>query len=255
MGSINNGIALYGGYIPFGSTFMVFSDYMRPSFRLAALMKLQNIFVFTHDSIFVGEDGPTHQPVEHLAALRIIPNLQVLRPADGVETAVCWAMAMESHDKPTAILLTRQNVPALERADGFSSDDIRKGAYIVSDAKDGKPETVILASGSEVGFALDAQKILEEKGRSVSVVSVPCKELFEKQPESYRRDIIPESAKAIAVVEAGISFGWPNYFELPLIKVTIDDRFGASGPYKLLEEKFGFTPENIAAKVEEFYKG
>jgi transketolase len=255
MGSINNGIALYGGYIPFGSTFMVFSDYMRPSFRLAALMKLQNIFIYTHDSIFVGEDGPTHQPVEHLAALRIIPNLQVLRPADGVETAVCWAMAMESKDKPTALLLTRQTVPALDRLADFTNDDIRKGAYVVSQEKNGDVETVILTSGSEVGFAIDAQKILEAKGKSVRVVSVPCKELFEKQSVEYRRSLIPESTKAIAIVEAGISFGWQNYFELPLIKVTIDDRFGASGPYKLLEEKFGFTPENIAEKIEAFYKG
>ena len=253
MGSINNGIALYGGYIPFGSTFMVFSDYMRPSVRLAALMDLQNIFIFTHDSIFVGEDGPTHQPVEHVAALRTIPNVQVLRPADGIETAICWAMAVKTQDKPTALALTRQTVPALEREAGFSYDDIKKGAYIVSKESSGDPQTVILASGSEVQFALKAQEILESKGKSVRVVSVPCKELFEKQAESYRRNIIPESVKVIAVVEAGISFGWPNYFELPLIKITIDDRFGASAPYKLLEEKFGFNGENIAEKIELFY--
>ncbi len=250
MGSINNGIALYGGYIPFGSTFMVFSDYMRPSVRLAALMDLQNIFIFTHDSIFVGEDGPTHQPVEHLAALRTIPNLLVLRPADGIETAVCWAMAVKTHDKPTALVLTRQTVPDLEREADFSYDDIKKGAYVVSKEKNGEAEAVILASGSEVQFALQAQTVLERKGIGVRVVSVPCKELFEKEDEAYQRSIIPHSTKALAVVEAGISFGWPNYFGLPLVKITIDDRFGASAPYKVLEEKFGFNGENIAAKIE-----
>ncbi len=254
MGSINNGIALYGGYIPFGSTFMVFSDYMRPSIRLAALMNLQNIFIFTHDSIFVGEDGPTHQPVEQLAALRTIPNLLVLRPADGLETALCWAIALRDQNIPTALILTRQTVPALERDASFTNDDVYKGAYVISKEKNDEPETVILASGSEVEFALTAQKILEKKSMSVRVVSVPSKELFEKQSCEYQRTIIPESAKAIAVVEAGISFGWPNYFNLPLIKVTIDNRFGASAPYKLLEEKFGFTGENIAEKIETFYK-
>lgn len=253
MGSINNGIALYDGFIPFGSTFLVFADYMRPSIRLAAIMEIQNINVFTHDSIFVGEDGPTHQPVEQLASLRSIPHLQVLRPADGVETAVCWAMAIQRTNGPSALLLTRQKVPALKHGPDYDIEDIKKGAYVIGKEKGEEPKIVIMASGSEVAFALDAKKILEEKSHLVRVVSVPCKELFESQPESYQREIIPESVKYITVVEAGVTFGWKEYFNLPILMIGLD-RFGASAPYKTLEEKFGFNGPDIANRVEEFVK-
>ncbi|MCB0284115.1 MAG: transketolase [Calditrichaeota bacterium] len=251
MGSINNGIALYGGYIPFGSTFLVFSDYMRPSIRLAAIMDVSHVFVFTHDSIFVGEDGPTHQPVEHLAALRLIPNLTVMRPADGLETALCWAMAVRNRKGPSALLLTRQNVAVLEREKDFKPQDVQQGAYVLKDVKN--PEIVILASGSEVQFATAAQVILKDKGYATRVVSVPCKELFEAQPLSYRRELIPDSVKVLAVVEAGVSFGWSGYFGLPVVNCTVD-RFGASAPNKALEEKFGFSGEQIAGKISEFLK-
>jgi len=254
MAAICNGISLYGGYIPFGSTFLVFSDYMRPSMRLAALMEAQNVFVFTHDSIFVGEDGPTHQPIEHLAALRAILNLQVMRPADAVETAMCWAMALRKKDGPSALLLTRQNVPVIARGPSFSAEQVKRGAYVVSDDAGGKPEVVLMASGSELHFAVDAAKILRDKGHAVRVVSVPCKELFEQQPENYRRELIPASVKNIFVVEAGVSFGWSHYFGLP-VHVLGMERFGASAPYEVLEEKFGFSGEQVAARVEKEIKG
>ena len=251
MGSINNGITLYDGFIPFGATFLVFADYMRPPIRLAAIMKAQNICVFTHDSIFVGEDGPTHQPVEQLASLRAIPNVQVMRPADGIETAVCWAMALRKTTGPSILLLTRQNVPSLNHGPNHDIDGIKKGAYIIGREKAGDPEIVILASGSEVSFALEAKKLLEEKSRSVRVVSVPCKELFESQSEAYQREIIPTTVKHLAVVEAGVSFGWKGYFELPLLFIGMN-RFGESAPYKVLEQKFGFNGPSIAQKIEEF---
>lgn len=252
MGSINNGIALYGGFIPFGSTFLVFSDYMRPAIRLAAIMHLRNIFVFTHDSIFVGEDGPTHQPVEHISALRTIPNLQVLRPADGIETALCWALAVKTKNKPTAILLTRQNVTPIERDNNFSNHLINKGGYVISKEKDIQPAVAIIASGSEVGCSLDAQKLLEEKGIATRVISVPCKELFEQQDENYLKTVLPESLKLIVIVEAGIGFGWHSFFNIPNIKIVLDD-FGKSAPYKLLAEKFGFTGDNIAKEIIKFF--
>lgn len=251
MASINNGIALYGGYIPFGSTFLVFSDYMRPPIRLAALMGVQSIYVFTHDSIFVGEDGPTHQPIEQLAALRSIPNLTVMRPADGLETAVCWAAALENQQGPSALILTRQKTPSLPRVDGFNPSDIKKGAYIISNENNEQAELILIATGSEALVALEAQKILEQKGISVRVVSMPCKEIFERQPINYRREVIAENAKGLVVIEAGVSFGWHSYFELPLLMLGID-RFGASAPNQILEEKFGFTGQKIAESAEAF---
>ena len=251
MGAVNNGIALYGGYIPFGSTFLVFADYMRPPLRMAALMHMQNISVFTHDSIFVGEDGPTHQPVEQLASLRIIPNMLTLRPADGVETAVCWTMALRRKDGPSALLLTRQNVAPLQREADFNPADITRGAYTVARAKDSQPEVVLMASGSEVQPALAAKAILEQDGLGVSVVSVPSKELFEQQSREYQRSVIPESVKKLVVVEAGVAFGWQGYFQLPLLMIGMQ-QFGASAPYKVLAEKYGFTGTRIAEKVKAF---
>lgn len=253
MGAINNGLALYGGFVPFGATFLVFADYMRPAIRLAALMELQSIYIFTHDSIFVGEDGPTHQPIEQLAALRAIPNLQVLRPADGLETAVCWAMALRKRNGPSALLLTRQKVAALTRDPSFKLKDIHRGAYVISKEKGSDAVIVILASGSEVECALEAQNLLEQKGLSTRVVSVPCKELFEEQLVQYQRTILPASTRYLVVVEAGVSFGWKTFFNLPMLFIGMD-RFGASAPYQVLKEKFGFTGSEIARRIEKFIR-
>jgi transketolase len=248
MGSINNGIALYGGFIPYGATFLVFSDYMRPSLRLAALMGIQNINVFTHDSIYVGEDGPTHQPVEQVNALRLIPNMTVLRPADGYETALCWAIALRNRKGPSSLILTRQTVPELKRSEDFDYRDVLKGAYVIASEKSSPPQLALLATGSEVSNSIQAKEMLENSGYSVRVVSVPCKDIFDQQDEHYKRKILPENLKALVVVEAGTGSGWDTYFDLPLLKITIE-RFGASAPYKVLEEKFGFTAEQLTDKI------
>ncbi|HID23944.1 MAG TPA: transketolase, partial [Planctomycetaceae bacterium] len=207
MGGILNGVAEYGGWIPFGSTFLVFSDYMRPAIRIAALSELQTIYVFTHDSIFVGEDGPTHQPVEHLAALRAIPNLTIFRPADSLEVALGWAHVLKHRTGPTALILTRQTVPNLQRPDDFQANDVLRGAYIIAYEKGKKIDGIIVASGSEVHIAIEAQKLLQEKGKSIRVISMPSMELFSLQFEAYREKIFPANVPAFAV-EAGVSFGW-----------------------------------------------
>ena len=248
MGSVMNGMALYGGFIPYGSTFLVFSDYMRPAIRLAALMELQVIYVFTHDSLFVGEDGPTHQPVEHLAALRTIPNLTVIRPADGLETAMAWAYALRKNDGPTALCLTRQSVPVLSRPEGFDAREILNGGYVLSRENHPFPDVVLAASGSEVSIALECKNILKESGRFVRVVSVPSFELFFDKPASYRNSVIPEEGIPVVVVEAGISQGWHCVSRSPMLNISMD-RFGSSAPYEVLAEKFGFTGESIAARV------
>jgi len=251
MGSINNGIALYGGFIPYGATFLVFSDYMRPSLRLAALMGIQNINVFTHDSIYVGEDGPTHQPVEQINALRIIPNMTVLRPADGYETALCWAMALRNRKGPSSLILTRQTVPELTRPADFDYKRVLKGAYVISQEKNNPVQVALLASGSEVANSIRAKEMLEEKGYTVRVVSVPSKDIFDQQSDQYKREILPETLKALVIVEAGVGGGWSTYFDLPLLLITIE-RFGASAPYKVLEEKYGFTAEQIKDKIVQY---
>ena len=248
MGGILNGIAEYGGWIPFGSTFLVFSDYMRPAIRIAALSELQTIYVFTHDSIFVGEDGPTHQPVEHLAALRTIPNLTVFRPADSLEVALGWAHALKHRTGPTALILTRQTVPNLQRPDDFQADDILRGAYIIAHEKGKKLDGIIVASGSEVHIAIEAQKLMQENGKSVRVISMPSMELFFLQFEAYREKIFPANVPVFAV-EAGVSFGWHGVAPKSSVKVIGIDRFGASAPYKTLAEKFGFTGEKVAEKI------
>ncbi len=244
MGGILNGMALYGGFIPYGSTFLVFSDYMRPSIRLAALMEIQVIYIFTHDSIFVGEDGPTHQPVEHIAALRAIPNLTVIRPADGLETAMAWAYALRRKDGPTALCLTRQKVPFLSRANGFDPAVIKKGGYIISKEKSAKPDLIIIASGSEVAPALEGKMLLEKNGENVRVVSMPSLDLFKEQSKSYRNDVIPGNTPVV-VVEAGVSQGWYEITRAPILVIGMN-RFGASAPYKILAENFGFTGKGIA---------
>jgi len=250
MGAAMNGMALYGGVIPYGGTFLVFSDYMRPAIRLASLMKQQVIYVFTHDSIFVGEDGPTHEPIEHLAALRCMPGLTVIRPADTAETIVAWAVALEKKDGPTVLALTRQNVSAVNDVP-TKAKGLRKGAYVVRDAD--RIDVLLIATGSEVGTALGAADILEEKGIGVRVVSMPSTNLFEAQDTNYRDAIIPPSVKKRAAIEAGTSFGWHRYVGDEGMVICID-QFGASAPYKVLAEKFGFTAENVAAKVLEYLK-
>jgi transketolase len=249
MGAILNGMALYGGFRPFGATFFVFSDYMRPTIRLAALMEIPVTYVFTHDSIFVGEDGPTHQPVEHLPVLRAIPNVTVFRPADGVETAMAWSFALKHKEGPVALVLTRQKIEAFERRPDFEPKEVLKGAYIVSKEKGDKPDLVIAASGSEVPVAAEAAKLLAG-AYSVRVVSIPSKELFVKQSDDYKKSIFPEDAPVV-VIEAASMMGWGDLFRQKLLTIGME-RFGASGPYKTLAEKFGFTGPQVAEKIKEW---
>ncbi|MBG6141309.1 transketolase [Longispora fulva] len=239
MGSILNGIALHGGTRPYGGTFLVFSDYMRPAVRLAALMKLPTIYVWTHDSIGLGEDGPTHQPIEHLAALRAIPGLDVVRPADANETAVAWRKALEHTDRPTALALTRQNVPTL---DPEAAADADKGGYVLADGTD----VIIMATGSEVQLAVGAREVLAAEGISARVVSVPCQEWFDAQPVEYRNHVLPPAVRARVSVEAGIAMPWRHLVGDAGESVSIE-HFGASAPYQTLFEKFGFTVDNVVA--------
>lgn len=244
MGGILNGLALHGGLIPFGGTFLVFSDYMRPSIRLAAMMGLRVIFVFTHDSIFVGEDGPTHEPVEHLAALRAIPGLVVIRPADANETVEAWKVALTRRG-PTALALSRQNLPILDRSQLAPASELRKGAYVLADAANGQPDVILLATGSEVVLALEARKLLAAEGIQARVVNMPSWELFEQQPLSYREAVLPPVITRRVAIEAAVRLGWDRYLGPEGIFIGMD-RFGASAPYKVLAEKFGFTPQRVA---------
>ena len=246
MGSAMNGMALHGGVIPFGATFLVFSDYMRPSIRLAALMKLHTRYIFTHDSIGLGEDGPTHQPVEHLAVLRAIPDLAVFRPADANEVRECWKAAME-WDGPAALALTRQNVPTLDRNEYASAEKSKRGAYTLREAGGGGPEVVLVATGSEVSLAIAAADVLEQEGTSVRIVSMPCWELFEQQDEDYRNGVLAPGVPKV-IVEAGIRQGWDRWAGSDAAFITID-RFGASAPYEVLYEKYGITAEHIVAEA------
>lgn len=246
MGAILNGMILYGGIRPFGGTFLVFSDYMRPSIRLAALMKLPVIYVFTHDSIFVGEDGPTHQPIEHVAALRTIPNVDVFRPADGTEVAMAWSYALKRNDGPVALILTRQKLPVIIRDKEFNPADVDKGGYIVSKEVGYKPGLVIVATGSELGVAVGAKELLANKD-SVRIVSMPSVDVYIRQSDEYKRQIIPEGSKVVTI-EAGITGAWSEIAPGKILKIGID-RFGASAPYELLAEKFGLTSETVADKI------
>ncbi|MFH1242102.1 MAG: transketolase, partial [Pseudomonadota bacterium] len=248
MGSILNGIALHGGLIPYGGTFLVFSDYMRPPIRLAALMGLKVIYVFTHDSIGLGEDGPTHQPIEQLAALRAIPNLTVIRPSDANETAEAWRVAVESGKGPVALALTRQGVPVLDRNTFAPATGLSQGAYILKDPKDGRPDIILIATGSEVHIAIDAARILEEKGVGVRVVSMPSWELFERQPEEYRHRVLPPEIEARLAIEAGVPQGWERYVGSRGEVIGVE-HFGASAPFKILYEKFGITPARAAERA------
>lgn len=248
MGSILNGMALHGGVIPYGGTFLIFSDYMRPAIRLAALMGLRVIFIFTHDSIGLGEDGPTHQPIEHLAALRAIPNLTVIRPCDANETVEAWKIAVESTDGPVALALTRQGLPVLDRNTFAPATNLSKGGYTLMDAQDGRPDVILIGTGSEVHIAIDAAKQLEEKELGVRVVSMPSWELFEKQPEAYRLEVLPPEIKARVAVEAGVPQGWHRYVGNEGEVVGLN-HFGASAPAKILYEKFGITSDRVVERA------
>lgn len=247
MGKALNGIALHGGFIPFGGTFLVFADFMRPAVRMAALMGLRSIFVFTHDSIAVGEDGPTHQPVEHAMSLRVIPNLCVIRPADALETAMAWQTACLNQHKPTALLLSRQKLPVLHKYAAVIHDNAGKGAYVL-DAGQGEAKAVIIATGSEVHLALEAQAKLDEEGISVSVVSMPSWDMFEMQSEEYKKSVLPEGLPKVAV-EAGVTLGWSRYTGSEDNVIGIN-KFGASAPGGTVMKEYGFTAENVAAKVK-----
>ena len=248
MGGILNGMALHGGVIPFGGTFLVFSDYMRPSIRLAAMMKLPVIYVFSHDSLWIGEDGPTHQPVEQLASLRAIPNLTVIRPADANETVVAWRVALEQRSGPVALILSRQSLPILDRSSLAPAEELVRGAYVLAEAEGGQPDLILIATGSEVHLALAAQERLAERGVRARVVNMPSWELFDRQPESYRQAVLPPHVTARLAIEAGVSQGWHRYVG-PAGDVMSIERFGASAPYKVLQEKFGFTAENVAQRA------
>jgi transketolase len=248
MGSILNGMALHGGLIPYGGTFLVFSDYMRPPIRLAAMMGLRVIYIFTHDSIGLGEDGPTHQPIEQLIALRAIPNLTVIRPCDANETAQAWRSALKIKDGPVALALSRQNVPTLDRQEFASADGLHRGAYILKDSKGKKPDVILIASGSEVQIGLDASSILEEKGISARVVSMPSWELFDSQPEEYTNEVLPPDIEVRVTIEAGVTQGWHRYLGNRDGAIGID-HFGASAPSTILYEKFGITVERVVERV------
>lgn len=250
MGALLNGMSLYGCFIPYGATFLVFSDYCRPAIRLSALMKQQVIYIFTHDSFFVGEDGPTHQPIEHVASLRLIPDLQVIRPADGLETALAWQAALERKDGPTALILTRQKLPVIDRG-AASNNDILKGGYIVSTPV-GKPDVVIMASGSEVHVAVEAAAKLAADGIAGQIVSVPCLESFLAQSSDYRSQVLPAGVPRVAF-EAGRGESWGRLVGCEGLFIGIE-HFGASAPDKVLAEQFGFTAPQVAERIRVFLK-
>lgn len=249
MGGIVNGMAYGDFFIPYGATFFCFLDYMRGSVRLSALSELQSIWIFTHDSIFLGEDGPTHQPVEHFAIARATPHLMDIRPADAAETAIAWAVALEHKHTPAALILSRQKAPGLQYRDARDAKGLKRGAYILQDAPDGKPDVVVIASGTEVYPAQEALKLLE--GVKARLVSMPSWYLFEQQDQAYRDSVIPPDAHKRVAVEAAASLGWERWVGIDGLKLCVD-RFGASAPLKELQEHFGYTPEKIAASIREY---
>jgi len=247
MGAFVNGMALAGGFIPFCSTFLVFADYMRPAIRLAALSHIQAAFVFTHDSIFLGEDGPTHQPVEHLWTLRLIPNLDVFRPADGLECAAAWTHAMQRREGPTAMALSRQKLPALSRPEGFDPHLMLKGGYILADAKNAPPTVILIATGSEVALAVETKKLLEAEGERVRVVSMLCLEQYQRQNQAYRDQVLPPGIPRVAI-EAGVTPPWRSLVGERGLVIGLDS-FGESAPDTDLAVHFGFTADVVAGKV------
>jgi transketolase len=248
MGSATNGIVYHGGLRAFSATFLVFSDYMRPPMRLAALSELPSIFIFTHDSIGLGEDGPTHQPVEHLPALRAIPNMVVFRPADANEVTEGWRIAMERRDGPTTLVFSRQALPIFDRTQCGPAAGARRGAYVLADAAGGEPEIILIGTGSEVGLAMEARDILQQEGRRVRVVSMPSWELFGAEPQSYRDEVLPPAVRARVGVEAASPLGWERWVGQEGDVVGLN-RFGASAPYTDVYKHLNFTPEYIADRA------
>jgi transketolase len=248
MAALVNGMALYPGIIPYGATFLVFSDYMRGAMRVAALSHIKGIWVFTHDSVGLGEDGPTHQPVEHIAALRAMPNQIVIRPADANETIEAWKAAIQNESGPAALLFSRQSVPTLDRSELAAASGLHKGAYILADLGDGEPDVILIGTGSEVNLIVEAGKILHEQGKAVRLVSMPSWELFEAQDQAYKDTVFPREITARLAVEAGISMGWEKYVG-PNGKVIGVDKYGASAPANVVFEKYGFTVENVVAEA------
>jgi transketolase len=246
MGSILNGLALSGFFVPFGSTFLMFSDYCRPAIRLSGLMEKQVVYVFSHDTVYLGEDGPTHQPVEQIASMRLIPNLHVIRPADGLECGVAWSMAATRTHGPTALVLSRQSLPRLKRPTGFKNSDVAKGAYVVVDVPN--PELVLIATGSEVGIAVEAQAMLAAKGRRVRVVSAPCWQLFERLSAAEQNEVVPTGVRR-AVFEIGSTVGWRGVVGLDGLVIGRDD-FGVSAPWQRIQKEFGFDAEQVASRLE-----
>lgn len=252
MGAILNGMALHGGLKVFGATFFVFSDYLRPAIRLAALMQVPVTYVFTHDSIAVGEDGPTHEPIEQLASLRAMPGISVIRPADSNETVAAWRLALESNDVPTALVLTRQGLPTIKGTDKLAYEGVKRGAYVISESTN-EAEALIIATGSEVNLALEAQAELEKEGIYVNVISMPSWDRFEKQPEEYKNTVLPPNIKARLAIEMGASLGWNKYIG-DAGEIMAIDRFGASAPGNVLIENYGFTVQNVVEKVKALIK-
>jgi transketolase len=252
MGSVMNGIALHGGTRVYGGTFLVFSDYMRPAVRLAALMGLPVTYVWTHDSIGLGEDGPTHQPVEHLAALRAIPGLDVVRPADANETVAAWRTVLQHTDRPAGLALTRQNVPTFPRGrDGFSgTEGVARGGYVLVDAEGGVPDVVLVGTGSEVQLAVAARDQLADKGIRARVVSMPCREWFDAQDQAYRDSVLPPIVKARVSVEAGVAQGWREVVG-PHGRTVSLDHFGASADFATIFQEFGITAEAVVLAAED----
>ena len=251
MAAIMNGVQVHGGFRIFGATFLVFADYVRPVARIAALMGLPVIYVFTHDSFCVGEDGPTHQPIETCASLRMIPNFTVIRPADATETAAAWVAALENKSGPTALLLTRQNLPTIDRTTFPAAENLKKGAYTLWQSGEGTPDLLMIATGSEVEISLAAAEKLGAEGVNVRVVSMPSQEFFEKQSAEYKESVLPTACTQRISVEAGTSFGWQRYTGSNGLNISRDD-FGASAPYSVLLEKFGFTAESVYEKAKAY---
>ncbi len=250
MGAVVNGMALHGGLIPYGATFLVFSDYMRPAIRLSALSHIPSIWVFTHDSVGLGEDGPTHQPVEQIAALRAIPNLVVIRPADANEVAAAWKVAIERRRGPTLLALTRQAVPTLDRSILSKADELQRGAYVLAEVGDGKPELILMASGSEVALIVEAGFRIAAEGVNVRLVSFPSWELFEAQEQAYQELVLPPEVTVRLAVEAGVTQGWERWVGDQGSVIGLN-RYGASAPAKVIFQELGFSVDNVVARALE----
>ena len=251
MAAALNGMTLHRGLFVYGGTFLVFSDYLRPALRLAALMKIPTIFIFTHDSLWIGEDGPTHQPVEHIPSLRAIPHLTLIRPSDANEVVEAWRYVLTHRDEgPFALLLTRQGIPVLDRSRLAPASGLHRGAYILADAEGGRPELILLATGSEVHLAVEARDILQREGIPTRVVAMPSWEIFERQSDAYKASVLPPEATKRLAIEAAVPLGWERYVGLQGDVMGVET-FGASAPYKVLMEKYGFTVENVVRRAKQ----